>query len=547
MENKKFCVNCGAQLSLTAKFCGKCGTKVDILSDKSEEAAATAEVKTEETVKAEETVCETAEENTSGLTEETVKAEEAVCEAEETVGETVEAAVKDVDGAACGAVEEISGTSIYSAEEQAQLKDGIAGKPEDEETTEKAKKSKKERQGIGLLPCIMLMIVAILTSVALTLLLLKFTGHLDNNTIILQNEHQPVNQGSTTVDGHEVKNADNVTINVSGSENLATAIYAKCAKSVVGIRVVYEKSATPWSQSTIATASEGSGVIYLSDGYILTNNHVIEATLDENGSMRPGYSVQVFLDKSLSDPYVAEVVGADAVTDLALLKIDAAGLTPMEFASESDIEIGETVFSIGSPGGLEFMNSICDGIISGIGRNILMEDGYAYDLIQTTAAINPGNSGGALINSSGKLVGICSLKIASSSYDDMCFAISCNTVSQVASALKTYGKVERPQMGVTINTNYNATEAASSGLPAGAWVNSVTKNGPADKAGIKANSIITAIAGNTVTDYTSLRTELLKHKVGEKIKVTVYEYNESKKSKNGGEYKEYEVVLESAG
>jgi serine protease Do len=189
------------------------------------------------------------------------------------------------------------------------------------------------------------------------------------------------------------------------------------------------------------------------------------------------------------------------------------------------------------------MNSLSDGIISGLNREMSTDTGISYDLIQTNTAINPGNSGGALLNREGKLIGICFLKIVADGYEGMGFAISSDTVVDIIGEIEENGSVSRPVLGITVNTNYNATEAKASGLPAGAWIEEVSKNSAADKAGMEANSIMTAFNGAEISDYSDLRQELLKYKPGETVVVRCYCYNTSTKR---GEYKDYTVVLGKA-
>lgn len=505
-----FCTNCGSPLKEGVRFCSNCGQKI----------------MTEQPVK-----------SVAPETEETVK-EDVVPETTAVLPEIDETSNNEAP-IADEIIDEPADEEIEALPEVNQCEEVNEKIPEPEE-----KKAPKKHTGLKIVVSIVAAALIVVVSVLATLAVLDLNGYLNKESSHSSSEIQDPST-STTIGGKEIKYGDYVTINIEGDAgNTAPMVFAKCEQSVVGIRVVREVSSTPWSSSTIQTQGEGSGVIYREDGYIITNHHVIESTLDENGKMKSGYYVQVFLDKSLTSYCEATIIGFDSTTDLALIKIDVTGLTPIEFADIDKVGTGDTVYTIGSPGGLEFMNSICDGIISGINRNITTDTGLVYDLIQTTAAINPGNSGGALLNNRGQLVGICALKIASSQYDDMCFAISGNTVKAVMQDILENGKVVRPQLGVMINTTYDAQAAESSGLPVGAWIESVTENGPAAKAGMQASTIITAIDGVQIKDFASLRTELLKHKVGDKIVVTVYEYSK-KSTRELGEYKDYNVTLEA--
>ena len=347
----------------------------------------------------------------------------------------------------------------------------------------------------------------------------------------------------TNIGGETVPAGSQVTINIEGdSTSVASAVYAKCAQSVVGIGIYGKTSANPWAQQTAELISSGSGVIYKEDGYIITNHHVIDDAIDDNNKLISGYEIRVYTDDTLGSYYTASVVGADATSDLALIKIEEKGLIPIEFEDIDNVGVGDVVFSLGCPGGLEFMGTLSSGVIGGINKNLLTEDGYAFDLILTDAAINPGISGGALVNAKGKLVGICELKIIETNFESMGFAISTDTVKKISEALYKDGKVVRPALGVAVNTNYGPQEANESGAPAGAWISEVTKGSAADKAGIKANMIITEVNGVAVYDYVSLRTQLLKYTVGEKVEIKAYVY--SGNDVKNGTYKIFNVTLQ---
>ncbi len=344
----------------------------------------------------------------------------------------------------------------------------------------------------------------------------------------------------TVVGGTQVPGGSDVTINIDGeADDNAAAVYAKCEQSIVGIRVVASTSGASW-KNEYTTVGEGSGVIYSADGYIITNHHVIADAINSSGSLAAGYEIRVFFDEDLQNYSTAKIIGSDATTDLAVIKIAAENLKPIEIGDSKKVAVGDKVFAIGSPGGLEFMNSLSDGIVSGIERNVSTDSGLAYDLIQTNTAINPGNSGGALLNAKGELIGICFLKIVADGYEGMGFAIPSATVKDIVSTLISEGKVARAQLGISVNTTYNETEAENAGLPAGAWIAEVAAGSPAEKAGIEANSILTELNGEAVRNYYDLREELLKYKPGETVTVKVFCYNTRTGS---GEYRDYTVVL----
>lgn len=327
-------------------------------------------------------------------------------------------------------------------------------------------------------------------------------------------------------------------IDVDEIDTVSSAVYAKAAQSVVGISVV-QTSGVFWDLD-VTTLGSGSGVIYTDDGYVITNAHVIDSVVNsQSRTVMPNCEIRVYLKTDLSEFYVAELIGYDTVTDLAVLRINVRNLTPIEFADSDKVIIGETAIAIGSPGGLEFMNSVSKGIISGVNRNIAMDSGSAYDLLQTDAAINPGNSGGALLNSEGKLIGISAIKIVSTDYEGMGFAIASNTIKDIVQKLIKDKIIVRPLLGVTVNTTYNNTIAQEYGYPNGALVIDVATGSCADKAGIRGNDIITKINGVTINNFYELRKELLKYAPGEEIVITLFRIS-------GKKTMEVKVVLDKA-
>ncbi len=333
------------------------------------------------------------------------------------------------------------------------------------------------------------------------------------------------NQDDVTVGGQTVKPGDNVTIQVDG-EYSASAVYAKASKSVVGIEVRQLSSNTPWTQATETVVSQGSGVIYSEDGMIITNHHVVEMAINsETRSLSSNYKVVVYFSTDLTEYYTATaLLGYDADNDIALIKVDAKGLTPITFGNMDQLEVGQPVMAIGSPGGLEFMNSLSEGIVSGLDRDITsFSNGVTvYELIQTTAAINPGNSGGALLDREGNLIGICVIKIVSESYEGMGFAINVDTVQRIVDSFLKYGRYVKPVLGVEVNTLYDAEAADSKGWPVGAYVSNITFGGAAARAGIRSNDIICEIGGERITKFSQLRKYLLRYGPEDTITVKIF-------------------------
>ena len=186
-------------------------------------------------------------------------------------------------------------------------------------------------------------------------------------------------------------------------------------------------------------AGEGSGIIISEDGYIVTNQHVIDGATN----------LKVVTSDGMT--YEASLVGEDTQTDLAVIKIDATGLTAAEFATSSDLQVGDEVMAVGNPGGMQLNSSVTFGYVSALNRPVTNSDtGYTVNCIQTDAAINPGNSGGALVDMNGRVVGINSSKIAATDYEGLGFAIPSDTVQPIVSDLMEYGYVQdRPMLGVT--------------------------------------------------------------------------------------------------
>ncbi len=414
-------------------------------------------------------------------------------------------------------------TEEYNIESIRQLKKELRElKQKERENRRNKKKSEREtpkvKNGVSI-------VTVIVTAFVFTFIgfLASVVFSIFGNTIIdsIAGQKKPDNKTPVVVDS-----GPDITIDVDDIDTVTTAVFAKASKSVVGIRVV-KITGMFWEQ-TEEPLGEGSGVIYSENGYVITNAHVIKEAIGNDNELSENSEVRVFLKTDLSEFYTAELIGYDTVTDLAVLKINVVGLKPIEFANSDDITIGEIAIAIGSPGGLEFMNSISEVIISGINRNIAMEEGSAYDLLQTDAAINPGNSGGALLNKEGKLIGISAIKIVSTDYEGMGFAIASNTIKDIVAKLIDKGNVTRPLLGVTVNTEYNITIADKYGYPSGAYVYEVVKGTCADKAGIKENDIITEINGVKIISYYELRKELLKHNPGEEITVKIYRINNKK-------------------
>ncbi len=268
-------------------------------------------------------------------------------------------------------------------------------------------------------------------------------------------------------------------------------------------------------QPQLAQAS-GSGVLISDDGYIVTNNHVVEDA--EN--------ITVTLNNNKT--YKAEIIGTDPNTDLALLKIDQTNLPFIQYGNSNEIHIGEWVLAVGNPYNLT--STVTAGIISAKGRdiNILRNNPYTgmsaiESFIQTDAAVNPGNSGGALVNSSGELVGINSaIQSNTGSYTGYSFAIPVNIVKKVVKDLKEFGTVQRAFIGVSIrNFDEELANKLSIDDLDGVYVNGTTENGSAEKAGVKSGDIIKKIGIKPIKNVAELQEQISQFRPGDEVELTV--------------------------
>ena len=267
----------------------------------------------------------------------------------------------------------------------------------------------------------------------------------------------------------------------------------------------------------------GTGVIMTADGYIITNYHVIQGS----------YEVEVLL--SDDSVHKALLVGGDQTNDLAVLKIDAADLTPAEFGDSDLLKVGDLALAIGNPLGEELRGTMTDGIISAISRDVNV-DGNTMTLIQTTAALNSGNSGGALLNDRGQVVGITNMKMTSysGSVEGLGFAIPTNTVKTIVDDLIAYGHVPGyPTLGI-LGSTMDEQRAAASGLVVGVYVQSVTAGSDAEKQGMPAGDVITECNGQAVTSVDDINAIKAGFQAGDALTFRVY---------RNGEYLDLEVKL----
>ena len=307
-----------------------------------------------------------------------------------------------------------------------------------------------------------------------------------------------------------------------------TATYAanKVLPSIVGITVEYTVTSNFMQNMSQLASAEGSGIIISSDGYILTNNHIInskDSSVYYEVSEATNICVYLYNDET---PYEAEIVGTDEETDLAVIKINKDNLTAAELADSGSVKIGEFVMAIGNPLGMQ--SSVTSGIVSAVNRTVDSEDGNTYNLIQTDAAINSGNSGGALINSEGRVIGINTLKLSGTGIEGMGFAIPINDTIDIYKQLIENGKVLRPYIGIS-GIDLDEKTAEYYKLPVGIYVKQITSNGPAASSDIKTGDVITAIDGKKVTTMNELNDIKEEKNIGDKITLDIYRNGETKK------------------
>lgn len=337
----------------------------------------------------------------------------------------------------------------------------------------------------------------------------------------------PLNQQLTTT--NENQTATENLINMSDNSDVDTNMLSNVGEAVVGIANIQQGNL--WADS--ADAGTGSGVIYKVEddrAYVVTNHHVVDGASD----------IEVILTSG--DRVTAQLHGSDELTDLAVLSIDAEHVTTVAtFGSSEDLTVGDTAIAIGNPLGTEFAGTVTKGIISGLNRELSIDsnqDGqsdWTVDVLQTDAAINPGNSGGALINSSGEVIGINSMKIALEAVEGIGFAIPIDEAQPIIEQLEVSGTVTRPFMGIsavdfstvprqhiseTLNLDPNDV---SSGIV----IAEVHPNSAAQDAGLAVYDVITDIDGTAIESMMDLRQYLYQEtEVGESITVTFYRNGE---------------------
>lgn len=318
---------------------------------------------------------------------------------------------------------------------------------------------------------------------------------------------------STVMEGVREKSVINVTYIDTSKEMTPAEVYAANVNSTVGITT--SVTTNYWGFQTTSAAS-GSGFIITDDGYIITNYHVIENSDTITVSLYDGTA------------YTAELIGYDESNDIAVLKVDAEGLTPVVIGDSDNLNVGDSVIAIGNPLG-ELTFSLTSGSVSALDREVTLSNTVTMDLIQTDCAINSGNSGGALFNLYGEVIGVTNAKYSSSgsgaSIDNIAFAIPINHVRDIVESIIENGYIAKPYIGISVADI--SQEIQSYGLPEGAAVKSIDDDGPASGTGLEVNDIITAINGIEISGSKELVKIIGNASAGDKLELTVYRQGKS--------------------
>ena len=294
----------------------------------------------------------------------------------------------------------------------------------------------------------------------------------------------------------------------------AAEVYAQNVNSMVSVTTSTKMNMFGYDAFT---EGAGSGFIITQDGYLLTNYHVVEGAEDITVGTYGGES------------YAAELIGYDESNDIAVLKIDASGLTPVTFGDSDKTVVGEDVVAIGNPLG-ELNFSLTKGVVSALDRDVSFSGSVRLKLIQTDCAINSGNSGGALFNMYGEVIGVTNAKFAGSGFgmapvESIAFAIPVNSIVNIVEQIMTKGEISSPYIGITVGDVDENLRAY--GIPAGGNVVDVTEGSPADEAGLKKNDVITSANGDPIKGRDDLVKLIRSCAAGDKVELTVYRQGET--------------------
>lgn len=392
--------------------------------------------------------------------------------------------------------------------------------------TEPVKKKKKGRRVQSFLS----MVTAGVVGSMLTIVAIPNIDTLQNLSEKLSGVNGEQNSAvSSSNENTEAAVVTTATTKTKTSDSIAVADMVEASsKAIVGIVNLQEQTSRYSTDTSAVEAGSGSGVIFKVTGneaYIVTNNHVIEGASEIEVSLYNGEKAS------------AQLIGADALTDLAVLKIDSKDVEgTLEFGDSSTLRAGEEVLAIGNPLGLEFSRTVTQGIVSATDRTIAVTTSageWELNVIQTDAAINPGNSGGALLNSSGQVIGINSLKISEDGVEGLGFAIPSSDVVPIVNQLIESGQITRPYMGVSLAGLEELPQMYLQEVPEtvteGAMVMQIDSSSAAAKAGLAVGDVIVSIDDVKVTNSNDLRKYLYNDlSVGDEITLKVYSKGQEK-------------------
>lgn len=395
------------------------------------------------------------------------------------------------------------------------------------------KPDRRPHKGVTLTQMIACLLVMAVLSSGLTALLLKggnttsqaeSTTTTQDNTIVVDESKSTTEDSTQSQPANTTPPSENLQVSTATtlSPSITSSVIQNSMSSVVGIYL----SATTINYTGASEEEDlgsGSGVIITSDGYIVTNNHVVEG----------GQNIRVCLQDG--SEYEATLIGTDSYSDLAVIKIDATGLPAATLGTSSNMTVGDPVFAIGNPLGV-LSSSVSQGIISGLDRTINV-DGHNMTLMQTDAAVNPGNSGGGLFNANGELIGIVNAKSYGLDVEGIGFAIPMDTAKSIIMDLIDLGYVTgRPYLGISMQdvalrfgSGYSSNPFFSFGgnYVTGVQVVAVEEGSPAQNAGLQVNDVIVGLDDQEITGTSQLSALLYEYKVGDTVTISVLRGNET--------------------
>jgi len=381
---------------------------------------------------------------------------------------------------------------------------------------------KKRKGGRFITYLSLVLVTSIVTSFAVGgVMYSKFSQQLESQVSALKQASAASNSSTSPARLSTVTEDAKVTnlLNTSSGELTVAQIAKKVGPSIVGIKMSVKtiRQSAFYGTRSSTSDSEGSGIIFTKDGYIVTNYHVVQYADPKNGGAT-NTTLTVYLPDKRET--TAKFIGGDSENDLAVIKIDLPDLPVAELGDSSEVEVGDPAVAIGNPLGIEFAGSVTYGVISALNRQLSTGDN-SMSLIQTDAAINPGNSGGALVNKKGQVIGINSAKISIEGVEGLGFAIPINTAKPIIEQLKTYGYVKgKPLIGITAQ---EVTKSISRmyGIPVGVYIAEVTPGSAAEAAGIKKGDVLIELDGTKITSMSDLDAVKKRHKAGDTVTAVV--------------------------